>query len=143
MAPGPIKDGSGAAHIVDDSFTTLASPGGEDPILRAGNAKFGLAHIKKGGKHNDKPSHPYDAAAKKLWQQAFYNSICKSDGKYYTLYCHPYKAGSQKRTMCVFVDYADFTFHGQNMGQKGIITAYWTNGQKGPNGRDSCLEKND
>ncbi|MFJ9848091.1 hypothetical protein [Streptomyces sp. NPDC101150] len=142
-SPGPIRDGSGAAHIVDDSFTTLASPGGEGPILRAGNAKFGFAHIKQGGKHHDKPSHPYDAAAKKKWQLAFYNSICDSLGKYYTLYCYPYKQGSEKRTMCVFVDYGDYTFHGQNMGQKGIITAYWTKGQKGPNGRDSCLTKND
>ncbi|WP_161624975.1 hypothetical protein [Streptomyces spectabilis] len=31
--PGPIKDGSGAAKIVDKSFTTLASPIGENPIL--------------------------------------------------------------------------------------------------------------
>ena len=43
--PGPIEDGPGAAKIVDDSFSILASPTGENPILRQGNAKFGLMDV--------------------------------------------------------------------------------------------------
>ncbi|WP_158708946.1 hypothetical protein [Streptomyces sp. NRRL S-920] len=138
-SPGPIKDGTGAAKIVDASFYTSASPGGEDPILRAGNSKFGRAHIKQGGRHHHKPSHPYTRAAKKRWQGAFNNGICKQLTRYYTLYCYPYRSSTSKRTMCVYVDYADWKFHGRDMGQKGIVTAYWTKGQRGPKGRDSCL----
>ncbi|MFI8930645.1 hypothetical protein ACIG3E_23575 [Streptomyces sp. NPDC053474] len=141
-SPGPIRDGDGAAKIVDRSFHTLASPGGENPILRAGNSKFGRAHIKQGGRHHHKPSHPYNRKAKKKWQGAFNRGICKTNGHYYTLYCYPFRAGLAKRTMCVWVDYADWKFHGRNMGQKGIVTAYVAKGQKGPRkhrGRDSCL----
>ncbi|MCX3063771.1 hypothetical protein [Streptomyces beihaiensis] len=68
MAPGPIREGDGAAKIVDRSFTTLAAPGGEDPILRQGNSKFRPAHIKQGGRHRDTASHSYDAGAKKKGQ---------------------------------------------------------------------------
>ncbi|MEU5901855.1 hypothetical protein [Streptomyces venezuelae] len=139
----PVVSGTGASKVVDKSFTTLASPTGEDPILRQGNSKFGLVHIKQGGKHGDKANHPYGAKAKKKWQQAFFNGVCAKIKNTYALYCHPYGRGKKKKTYCVYVDFADWKFNGKNMGQKGIVTAYWSKGQKGSKGRDTCLAKKD
>ncbi|MGH4035277.1 hypothetical protein ACQB60_40925 [Actinomycetota bacterium Odt1-20B] len=56
-------------------------------------------------------------------------------GRYYTLCCSPFRTGTAKHTMCVWVDYIDWTFHGKSMGQKGIQTAYVAKGQKGPGKR--------
>lgn len=88
-------------------------------------------------------NHPHDVKAKKKWQLAFGNGVCSQISKYYTLYCHPDGRGNKKRTYCVDVDFADWTFNGKSMGQKGIITAYWSKGQSGPKGRDTCLAKKD
>ncbi|QDQ15948.1 hypothetical protein [Streptomyces spectabilis] len=99
-----------------------------------------MAHIKQGGKHGDKANHPYDAKAKKKWQLAFGNGVCAQPEKLYSLYCHPYGRG-KKKTYCVYVDFKDWKYHGKNMGQRGIITAYWSKGQDGPKGCDTWLKK--
>ncbi|MEU6803603.1 hypothetical protein [Streptomyces neyagawaensis] len=106
----------------------------EDTLIRVGNRKYGLEHIKRGGSTGNKANHPYNGYAMSLWDKAINNFAKGSKGhvnNVSTTHTYKYGRGKKKRTMCVVTMERDLKLDGKNYGLTGIWTAYWVKGHVG------------
>ncbi|MFJ2774784.1 hypothetical protein [Streptomyces sp. NPDC087300] len=103
-------------------------------LIRVGNRKYGLEHIKRGGSTGNKANHPYNGYAMSLWDKALNNNAKGSVGSINgvsTTHTHKYGRGKKKRTMCVVTMDRNLKHEGKSYGKTGIWTAYWVKGHVG------------
>ncbi|MGV9248872.1 hypothetical protein [Streptomyces sp. NPDC003710] len=105
-----------------------------DTLIRQGNSKWGLAHIKQGGSYHNKQNHPYDSYAVSLWDKALSNVAKGAYGHRYpgsSTFTWHFGRGKKKRTMCVITDDRHLNYNHVDYGLWGIRTAYWVKGHVG------------
>jgi len=134
MAGGQCPEIKGAPSPIDPSHVirTFTDIDGCQVPVRVGighipwmpSVDFGYEHLVSRTSEGH-PEHEYDAAAMTQWQRALVEPGALV-GQLYECHYAQYRAGKQKRTMLVYVDYKDY----QGYAYKGIITAYWIPGYK-------------
>jgi hypothetical protein len=134
------------SYIRNDTF--LNQWGCKIPLRegKRGKGNFGYQHILEGAEENlaqGKPNnHEVTPFAQSLWAAAIGRpggSLLINKVGYFVASWEYAIRGGEKRTMCVFYGTDDLKYGGRIYKIRGIVTAYWINGNW-PNPSHRCLE---